>query len=78
MARLNQQRQQYLEPKRMQTALQSLTRLGLEIVDSSDTTIRFRYKDQVIIYYPYSGWHTGKGITDGRGWEHLYNQIKNK
>lgn len=33
---------------------------------------------EIVHFYPYSGWHTGKSINDGRGWNNLYNQIKPK
>lgn len=79
MARLNIQRQKALEPNRVQFAVQAITTLGLPIVEQTHNTIRFIFKDQVVTYFPYSGWHTGKSITDGRGWKHLNDQLtKNK
>jgi hypothetical protein len=34
------------------------------------------YKENEITYFPYSGWASGKGITDGRGLANLIKQIK--
>jgi hypothetical protein len=78
MARLDKERQQRLEPERMEKALEEIKKMELEIVDQTTTTIEFLFKGSKIIYHPYSGWHTGKTIVDGRGWMKLYNQIKVK
>lgn len=74
--RLDQEKQQMLEPKRMQVAKDAIQKLGLPITYSDETTLKFRYNDHIITYYPYSGWHTGKGIKDGRGLQNLLNQLK--
>ncbi len=75
--RLNQERQQKLEPSRLVTALTELSKLDcVTDIISSSTLIEFTYKDNVIKYYPYSGWATGKGIKDGRGLQKLLNQLK--
>ena len=72
--RLNQEREAKLQPKRIQHAINELTKLG--IPNESDTTkITFTWKGEVVRYFPYSGWHTGKSIVDGRGWEKLKNQL---
>lgn len=44
----------------------------------TNTMVSFIFEEQRIWFYPYSGWHTGKSIVDGRGWKKLYNQIKQK
>lgn len=76
MARLNVERQKKLEPKRIDFAINELSKLGYEVKIETNTMISFLFKGNIIHYYPYSGWHTGKGINDGRGWKKLYNQIK--
>ena len=38
--------------------------------------IEFEYKGHIVKYFPYSGWATGKTITDGRGLMNLSNQLK--
>lgn len=76
MSRLNKERQEQLEPKRMQVAKDAINKLGLTITFSDETTLRFLYKESTITYYPYSGWATGKTIRDGRGLQNLLKQLK--
>jgi hypothetical protein len=76
MPRLNKERQEKLEPIRMENAVKNITDLGLEIISLDSSKIDFIFKDNIIIFYPYSGWHTGKGIKDGRGCNNLLKQIK--
>lgn len=77
--RLDKDREKKLQPKRMQTAIDSL--LKLDTLDSgvekiNETTIRFIYKGYTVIFYPYTGWHSGVSIKDGRGLENLLKQLK--
>lgn len=74
--RLNTERQKELEPKRMEYAISELEALGFEIDYRDDTKIKFQFNGSVITLYPYSGWHTGKTITDGRGINNLLKQLK--
>lgn len=76
MARLNQERQQRLEPKRMNAAVQSITNLGFSIEKKTSTFLQFVYNGSTITYFVYSGWATGKSIKDGRGLDNLLNQLK--
>jgi len=73
--RLDKERQKDLEPKRVEFALGELRKLGLEITYNDGTRIDFIFKEKKVQFYPYSGWHTGKTIKDGRGWQNLYNQL---
>lgn len=75
MARLNVEKQKQLEPKRIEFAKTELEKLGLKIIETDSTKIQFEFKSNVITLYPYSGWHTGKGIKDGRGLQNLLKQI---
>ena len=75
MARLNEQRQKQLEPRRMQFALDQINKLGLVILDHSDTAVYCSFRGCIVTFFPYSGWHTGKSIKDGRGWDNLYKQL---
>lgn len=75
--RLNIERQQQLEPERIKYAKEQIEKLGYEITYECDTRIDFIFKGSTIQFYPYSGWHTGKTIIDGRGINKLINQIKN-
>ena len=76
MGRLNIERQRELEPKRVQGCAQTLRELGYNPVIVNDVKIEFVYQDAVISFWPYSGWHSGKGIKAGRGFKELVNKLK--
>ena len=76
MARLNIERQLNLEPQRMEYAIEELKKLGYTITYRDKTKIKFGYMDAYVTLFPYSGWHTGKSIKDGRGLQKLLNQLK--
>lgn len=75
MARLGINRQRELEPKRIRFAVDLLESKGFEITYIDNTKIKFVYSDHPVTLYPYSGWHTGKSIKDGRGIENLLKQL---
>jgi hypothetical protein len=75
--RLDQEREKRLEPKRIQFAVDSLKELGYEPVVIGKR-VEFEHNGNKILLYPYSGWHTGKGITDGRGVQKLLKQLNSK
>lgn len=75
MARLNQERQAELEPKRMQSCTEKLESLGFIVRTIGGDRLEFEFKGNVIKFWPYSGWHSGKGIKDGRGFGKLLKQI---
>lgn len=74
--RLNIERQNELEPKRIAHAKKKIESLGHEIVFESKKEIRFWFKGKTVCFFPYSGWHTGATIKDGRGLKKLIDQIK--
>lgn len=74
--RLNTERQNKLEPIRMQIAINEILILGLKITNCTDKMIEFEYKEHSIKYFPYSGRATGKTIKDGRGLNNLIKQLK--
>jgi hypothetical protein len=76
MARLDKDREQKLQPIRVNGAIKQIEALGHKIISQSQIEISFLYKDNVITYFPYSGWASGKGIKDGRGLKNLLTQIK--
>lgn len=76
MARLDKLRQEKLEPERISTAIRKLTELGKEIIYRDSTKIMFDHIGHQVTFYPYSGWHSGKSIKDGRGLENLLKQIR--
>ncbi len=78
MARLDIERQNKLEPQRMAFAKHELYKLEIPILSFTDTEITFLFKGEKCKLFPYSGWHSGKGIKDGRGIKKLLNQLINK
>ena len=74
--RLDIERQKELEPKRMEYARNQITALGYEITEGNATTLKFTFKGSTVTLFPYSGWHTGKTIQDGRGIGKLLKQIR--
>lgn len=76
MKRLDKERQLKLEPKIINVAIEKIKGFGLEVISTDDTCVKFIFKGNVISFYPYSGWHTGKGINDGRGANNLWIQLK--
>lgn len=75
MSRLNQERQEELEPKRMEYAKNKLQELGYTVTFSGKATITFIYRGHVVHFFPYSGWASGKTIKDGRGLDNLIKQL---
>jgi hypothetical protein len=75
--RLDQDREKTLQPKRMAYAIEQIEKLGYEVKQVSETELQFEDRIGSIIYmFPYSGWHSGSTIKDGRGIKKLLNQIK--
>jgi len=74
--RLDQERKERLEEPRMDYAIRKLTEADYEVCRFSDNELHFLFKGNNIKLFPYSGWHTGKGIKDGRGLQKLLDQIK--
>lgn len=76
--RLDQEREVELQPKRVEFAAKKLNELGYISLEIDDTKIRFWHKGEPCFLYPYSGWHTGKSIKDGRGLDNLLKQLNTK
>jgi hypothetical protein len=74
--RLDKGREEALQPKRVQYADEKITELGYDIIYKDKTRIDFIFKDHKVSLFPYSGWHSGKSIKDGRGIDKLLKQIK--
>ena len=75
MSRLNIERQNELEPKRIEFAKQEIEKLGYSVI-VYEKNITFLYNDNLITFFPYSGWASGKGIKAGRGLQNLLKQLK--
>lgn len=75
--RLNKQREEALQPKRLEYAKQEIKKLKLPISFEDKTTLKFTFEGNTITFFAYSGWFSGKGIQDGRGIDNLLKQLKN-
>lgn len=76
MGRLNDALKLELQPRRLDYAIEKITDLGYDVIIEDETKISFVYRGQTVHFFPYTGWHTGKSINDGRGIKNLLNQIK--
>ena len=76
MARLNIERQQRLEPTRIEYAVKRIEELGYEVIHRDSQMIKFIHKGHPVCFYPYSGWATGKTIQDGRELQKLLKQLQ--
>ena len=76
MVRLNLERQERLEPKRMKFCLEKLSELGLKPKSVSSNEINFRFRGQNCKLFPYSGWWSCKGLGSGRGFYSLIGKIQ--
>ena len=76
MARLNIERQEQLEPKRIAYAIQRIEQLGYTITLRDNKKLQFIHKGKIVTFWPYSGWATGATIHDGRGLDKLLKQLK--
>lgn len=74
--RLDQEREKELTPVRVEYAKMAIQEEGHDIVSIAGDRIEFLFDGNIIRHYAYSGWHTGKGIQDGRGIHKLIKQIK--
>lgn len=74
--RLDQEREALLQPKRMKECKAKLEEMGFVVSQFGETELRFMFKGSEVKFWPYSGWHTGKTIKDGRGFTNLLRQLK--
>ena len=72
----NKERQELLEPGRVDYAIKKITDLGIEVrpIDEG-RELQFTYKGHLVKFWPYTGWHTGKSVKDGRGIKNLLKQL---
>jgi hypothetical protein len=64
-----------IEDKRITYAISQFKKIGIEI-EVRGVTIFFIWKNERIQFFPFTGWHSGKSIIDGRGIQKLLNQLK--
>jgi hypothetical protein len=73
--RLDKEREQELQPERMSYAKAELEKKGYLITEVGGTELQFIHNGQLVRLFPYSGWHSGKSIKDGRGLKELLKQL---
>lgn len=59
----------------MEYCIKVLESKDFKIVEQTSTYIGFEHKGHIVKHYPYSGWHTGKTIKDGREFNKLLKQL---
>jgi hypothetical protein len=65
------------ENARMDYAGKAIANLGYPCTwDHKMKCLLFQYKGATIRFYPFTGWHTGKTIKDGRGLNNLLKQLQ--
>lgn len=74
--RLNIERQNELESSRIDYAIKLFNSMGYSTFCPTDKSVQIDFKGEKVTFFPYSGWHTGKSIKDGRGIQKLLKQIK--
>lgn len=65
-----------IQSDRVKMAKNEIEILGYEITFENTSRIEFEFKSGKVVFFPYTGWHTGKTIRDGRGLKKLISQIK--
>lgn len=76
MSRLDAEREERLQPARIKSCKERLEELGYEVIQRDHTLLDIKYKGNIIKFWPYSGWHSGKGIQQGRGFKNLLKQLE--
>jgi len=72
--RQNIERQNRLEPRRIEGTKKELEGLGYK-VEGDDKKLTFIYKNSIVTFFHYSGWFSGRTVTDGRGFKKLLKQL---
>lgn len=74
--RLNQEREEKLQPERIKTCKLKLEQLGFIVSKNGKTELQFMFNGSLVKFWAYSGWHSGRSIKDGRGFLNLLKQLK--
>lgn len=64
-----------LQPSRIEYAKSQIEMKGYAVTVVEDNRIEFEFDGNKITHFAYTGWHSGKGIKDGRGINNLLKQI---
>lgn len=61
---------------RLDFAKRNIEDFGYEVLRVSEKELQFEHNGNLIKFFPFTGWATGRGIKDGRGLENLLNQLE--
>ena len=64
------------QPLRLEYAKKQIEVLGFKVFDENQSSFKFEFKGHTIIFYPFTGWASGKTIKDGHGLATLIKQLK--
>lgn len=78
MSRINKFREEALQPVRMRTCKTKLEDLGFAVESNDKNWLKFMYNGSKIVFWPYTGWASGASIKDGRGFDNLLKQLKDR
>lgn len=53
----------------------TLEERGYYVETLDNATLRIAHGRHKVLFWPYTGWHSGKSINDGRGLDHLLEQL---
>ncbi len=65
-----------IQKSRLEYAEMMILELGFDIVSANKTELRFEFNGNTVYFFPFTGWHSGKTIQDGRGLNNLLKQLK--
>lgn len=68
--------QKKIEAERLAYCKSLLIAAGFDITKETEIELHFKFKNETIRLFPYSGWFTGKSVIDGRGIKKLMEQIQ--
>ena len=72
------QRRKLLEDFRINNAKKLLKAAGIDFTTPNPSKIQIIYNGELVSFWPYTGWHSGKSIEAGRGIENLLKQISDE
>jgi hypothetical protein len=64
-----------IKKDRLEFAEMRILELGFDITSVNKTELRFEFNGSMIYFFPFTGWHSGKTIQDGRGLNNLLKQL---
>lgn len=65
-----------VQKTRLEYAEMMILDLGYDITSVNKSELRFEFNGSIIYFFPFTGWHSGKTIQDGRGLNNLLKQLK--